>query len=177
MIKVIFWQYFVFDTIFFLHLRDITGLLWRSWFNLEIYVQRPEVGRPAWRLDIILFLGKKFRHGPSKIKFQATSSGRRVSTSILIIESVDNHLKIHAGTVSFNYCCRERTVLKYNTADLEKAHSFWNYKFQLCFNKNVLTYLVNKSPNYVKWRQNVNLYHQPNQLTRFFVLSPFQWKA
>ena len=59
MVKVIFWQYFVFDPIFFLHLRDITSLLWRSWFNLEIYVQWSEVGRPAWRLDIILFLGKK----------------------------------------------------------------------------------------------------------------------
>ena len=50
MVKVIFWQYFVFDPIFFLHLRDITSLLWRSWFNLEIYVQWSEVGRLAWRL-------------------------------------------------------------------------------------------------------------------------------
>ena len=59
MVKVLFRQYFVFDPIFFLHLRDTTSLLWRSWFNLEIYVQWSEVGRPTWRLDIIFFLDKK----------------------------------------------------------------------------------------------------------------------
>ena len=59
MVKVIFWQYFVFDPIFFLPLRDITSLMWRSWFNLGIYVQWYEVGRQAWRPVMILFSIKK----------------------------------------------------------------------------------------------------------------------
>ena len=54
-----FWQYFVFDLIYFLHLREIVSLLGRFEFNLNIYVQWSEVGRPAWRLDIILSSDKK----------------------------------------------------------------------------------------------------------------------
>ena len=49
----------MFDLMFFHHLREMVGLLWRSRFNLHIYVQWSVVGRPAGCSGMILFSRKK----------------------------------------------------------------------------------------------------------------------